>query len=251
MSLKRLLRRLVFTPKVVGGLGEARIASKLDMVNLLGKCGKTLQNIYVPLNNGKTTEIDLLYITQKGLFVIESKNYSGYIFGDENNRNWTSTLSAGKRGVEKHQFYNPIWQNNAHISALKQYLGMNLPTFSLIVFSDRCELKNVSVFSPEIYICKQNKLFYLVRTLWDSSLDVLDEHQITTIYCKLLPLTTVNNSVKMNHIVDVQSKQFRTELCPRCGRSLVLRTAKQGANAGQQFFGCSGFPNCRFTKNLP
>jgi len=35
-------------------------------------------------------------------------------------------------------------------------------------------------------------------------------------------------------------------LCPKCGASLVLRTAKKGNNVGEQFYGCSGFPKCRF-----
>jgi restriction system protein len=35
--------------------------------------------------------------------------------------------------------------------------------------------------------------------------------------------------------------------CPRCGASMVLRTARQGANAGGQFWGCSTYPKCRGT----
>jgi restriction system protein len=38
--------------------------------------------------------------------------------------------------------------------------------------------------------------------------------------------------------------------CPKCGESLVLRTAKKGKNAGQQFWGCSRFPHCRGTRPL-
>lgn len=33
--------------------------------------------------------------------------------------------------------------------------------------------------------------------------------------------------------------------CPECGRDMVLRTAKQGAFAGQEFWGCVRYPNCR------
>jgi hypothetical protein len=38
--------------------------------------------------------------------------------------------------------------------------------------------------------------------------------------------------------------------CPRCGQQLVLRTAKKGDRAGQQFYGCSAYPRCRYIKNL-
>lgn len=40
------------------------------------------------------------------------------------------------------------------------------------------------------------------------------------------------------------------EDCPQCGGELVLRTAKRGTNAGNQFMGCSAYPKCRFTKAL-
>ena len=33
--------------------------------------------------------------------------------------------------------------------------------------------------------------------------------------------------------------------CPQCGKPMVLRTAKTGRNAGQQFWGCSGYPDCK------
>ena len=39
-------------------------------------------------------------------------------------------------------------------------------------------------------------------------------------------------------------------VCPRCGSPLVLRTAKKGDNAGNQFYGCSAFPKCRYIQNL-
>ena len=40
-------------------------------------------------------------------------------------------------------------------------------------------------------------------------------------------------------------RQASATLCPRCGSRLVLRTARKGANAGGQFYGCSAFPKCR------
>ena len=39
-------------------------------------------------------------------------------------------------------------------------------------------------------------------------------------------------------------------ICPRCGRPLVLRTATKGASAGSNFYGCSAFPECRYTKSV-
>ncbi|MFT7776008.1 restriction endonuclease [Roseateles sp.] len=39
--------------------------------------------------------------------------------------------------------------------------------------------------------------------------------------------------------------------CPQCGKGMVLRSAKRGAQAGNQFWGCSAFPSCRGTRAMP
>ena len=79
---------------------------------------KIVTNIYVKKEDGKTTEIDLVMLHETGIYVFESKNYSGWIFGDEKNKSWTQTL----KGNNKNYFYNPIWQNNGHIIALANFL---------------------------------------------------------------------------------------------------------------------------------
>ena len=56
---------------------------ELKLVRLLGRGGKTLRNAYVSKGDGETAEIDVMCVTGKGVFVIESKNYSGWIFGSE------------------------------------------------------------------------------------------------------------------------------------------------------------------------
>lgn len=38
--------------------------------------------------------------------------------------------------------------------------------------------------------------------------------------------------------------------CPTCGRAMVVRTARKGGSAGSQFWGCSGYPECRETRAL-
>ena len=72
-----------------------------------------IHNCYLPTEKG-TTEIDLLMIHETGLYVVESKNYSGWIFGDEKQKDWTQVL-----GGKKIKFFNPIRQNAGHIKALR------------------------------------------------------------------------------------------------------------------------------------
>lgn len=241
--------------EMLGMQGEFSSAVRLGWVNFLGYDGKILRNVYVPGKNGKTTEIDLLYITQKGIFVIESKNYSGYIFGDEQNAQWTTTLYAGrdwtgKSKVEKHHLYNPIWQNQTHIKFLKRYLNRDVQMMSLIVFSERCQLKQINYQSPDVVVCQVNDLPRCIRKMWRIYPDIFSEAQIEVIYKSLLPLTHPGAEVKKQHVQDIKDKLNDPTVCPRCGGKLILRTAKNGAYAGKQFYGCSNYPRCRYIRNL-
>ena len=51
-----------------------------------------ISNCYLPLKDSGTTEVDLILIHESGIYVIESKNYSGWIFGSENHKYWTQSL---------------------------------------------------------------------------------------------------------------------------------------------------------------
>jgi restriction system protein len=39
-------------------------------------------------------------------------------------------------------------------------------------------------------------------------------------------------------------------ICPSCGRPMALRTARKGAHAGSQFWGCTGYPECKGTQRV-
>ena len=176
-------------------MGEKAVGSELSWANLRGAEGLTLFNVYVPMNNGKTTEIDLLYITKVGIFVIESKNYKGWIFGTDTNKNWTEVLYTRKtwtnpNGSEKHSFYNPIMQNNTHINWLKRYLNINVPMFSLSVFSNNCEFKDLDLsHSPNnVFVCYRRNVSDIIRQCYKDFPAVLSERQMDKIHDKLLPL---------------------------------------------------------------
>ena len=74
-------------------------------------------NCYVPNRSGDKIEIDMIMLCQKGIYVIENKNYSGWIFGDEKSKNWCEILKG-----KKYFFYNPIKQNKSHIKNLEKQL---------------------------------------------------------------------------------------------------------------------------------
>ena len=242
--------------KLVGRYGEILTERELKLVNLFGRHGKILHNIYIPKENGETTEIDIAYITQKGIFVFESKNYSGWIFGDEEGQYWTMSLPNG----QKEKFYNPIKQNRTHIKWLGNLLGEDVPLFSIIVFSERCELKKITINSSDVSVIKRDRTYATVRKIWDTHKDAINDEEIDRLYYKLEKFTHVSKEKKQEHVDNIQSKykdksvatkempavNNGNTVCPRCGSALVLRTVKKGDNAGKQFWGCSTFPKCRY-----
>ena len=224
---------------------------------------KFLFNVYVPKENGETTEIDVLMIDKSGIFVFESKNYSGWIFGSEKQTNWTQTLPV-KGQKAKNKFFNPVIQNNGHIKHLKSVAGEEIPMFSVVVFSDNCELKKVQVESVPV-VCRRD-VVAAVEKIKGSAEEYTFENGMESVYGMLYPMTQVDASVKVAHIEAIKNNHsaVKTEpameestpapdekesmICPRCGRALVARMAKKGANAGNEFYGCSGYPHCRYVK---
>lgn len=237
-------------PSVKGKIAESRISLSLptDDNHIV------LRNLYVPKNQGGTTEIDLVYITPKGVFVIESKNYAGYIFGNDSNKNWTVTLYAGKKWngrnkVQKIQFYNPVWQNNTHIKCLKEVLNREIPYYSLVVFSERGELKNINVTSKDTFVLYQKNLNKTLKKICSDVPDTLTADDISDINSILSSLTNADKTTKEDHIKSITETFSSATTCPLCGGTLVLRTAKKGANVGKQFYGCENYPRCKYIQN--
>ena len=89
---------------------------------------------------------------------------------------------------KKFHFYNPIKHNKTHIKWLQDYLKQDIPMFSLIVFSERCELKKVTFNDPNVHVFNREYTYWAVRKIWDSSPIVLSEEEIKAIANKLTPL---------------------------------------------------------------
>lgn len=161
-----------------------------------------LQNLYIPISNNRTTEIDLVMIHKKGIFVFESKNYSGWIFGSIDQKQWTQCLP----NKEKYRFYNPIMQNRTHINALQKITGVdNEAFFSFIIFSKRCELKKVPERSAEFEILKRDELKYRLENIIESSdkKEIFSAEQLDLLKNKLIPYTNVSEEIKRKHIEDI------------------------------------------------
>ncbi|MTI79911.1 MAG: NERD domain-containing protein [Firmicutes bacterium] len=162
---------------------------------------RIMTNLYIPKENGATTEVDLIMLSQTGIYVFESKNYSGWIFGDERNKNWTQTLP----NKQKNKFFNPIWQNKGHINALKSVVGLNNYNIfkSYIIFSERCTLKKISVTSPNIKVINRNQLSQTIKQDIQSSPNLLTKGEVDQLYLSLQRYTGVDDVIKKAHVDNV------------------------------------------------
>lgn len=110
---------------------------------------------------------------------------------------------------------------------------------SYIVFSERCSLKKVPPSSQKVVIVRRPEMLREIRARLNNSVAIFSDSEIRTMAAKLSQLSNKSNDEKQQHIKDIQTN------CPFCGSKLVLRNGKYG-----QFWGCSAYPKCRFTKQI-
>ena len=224
-------------PALKGKIGEDLIFNALIMHF---RTNNILRNFYLRKKSGKLTEIDLLLVTTKGIFVFESKNYSGWVFGNEESRQWTQTFPNGL----KFKHYNPIIQNKIHIECLKHNLlkFSNVPYFSIIVFGEDCELINVSVSSNNVYVIKLSETISTIYNILSLHEDVIEESTVNEIIEQLSSLSHSPDEIKKQHLLEIKENSNK---CPRCHNPLVERI---NSSSGNVFYGCKNFPKCRYTK---
>jgi hypothetical protein len=88
-----------------------------------------IKNVTLPTEEG-STQIDHIIVSKFGVFVVETKNMKGWIFGNPNQKTWTQKIF-------KHtsKFQNPLHQNYKHTKNLESLLGLtDQQIHSVIVF---------------------------------------------------------------------------------------------------------------------
>lgn len=227
----------ILQPKIKGYLGEKSVSVILSF--LPSDKYKIINDILIE-SNGKTTQIDHLVISIYGIFVIETKNYKGWITGSDNSEYWTKNVFGNK-----YKFYNPIKQNKAHILVLNKQLGMKHNDFiPIVVFSNGADLK-VNTVHNVIYTSQLNRL---IKEYTDIK---FSETDIQKLCDKISLLNIVSPKDRKQHVLEVQNtiatKQHLIQqgICPRCGQGLILRNGKYGS-----FYGCSSYPKCKFIQPI-
>lgn len=204
---KETRKRKKKVEKSPGALGEYETSRVLE--RLKGK-KKFIFNAYIPKNSGSgCTETDIIVVHEKGILVIENKNYTGLVYGDAENSKWVHMI-----GKKKFLFYNPIYQNEGHIRTLRSYLKHefgqeyeDLPYESVIVFNDRTRIGRIRHVRKQAIICSSKKAARKLNRKLRRMPVVLSEKEMEAVYRKLKTETRVFFWVKTAHKREVSKKR--------------------------------------------
>lgn len=230
-----ILAALFKSPWFKGVMGEfiVNVAAKL----MLDKNEYHLiKNVTLPTEGG-TTQIDHVIVSKFGLFVVETKNMKGWIFGDPKQSQWTQKIF-------KHtsKFQNPLHQNYKHVKTLGTLLGLSdQQIHSLIVFVGE------STFKTEMPPNVTYGIGY-IRFIKSKTMPVLSAGEVTDIVSKIatgrLTPSFKTSREHVAHVKSIVSEKQSAPACPKCGSVMVMREASKGASKGNKFLGCSQYPQC-------
>ncbi|MEM9060377.1 MAG: NERD domain-containing protein [Pseudomonadota bacterium] len=238
-------------PAGKGARGERVVHAALTSV-LNKEDYRVYSDLIVPVAGG-TTQLDHLVLSRFGIFVIETKNMSGWIFGGADQKKWTQVHKGGKR----RSFQNPLRQNYAHVRAVQEILGVDFKILhNFVVFTGTAEPKTHMPENVAWGLQALGKLIGVRKRL------VLSEVEVINFAQRLESKAGENDgNVRNEHIRSLQEKaasetrapsSIPADLegqasCPKCRGEMVKRVNRK---TGDAFWGCSKFPKCRGTRTM-
>lgn len=242
LVLKSLLPMALWgdSPNQKGKCGERLVAARLR--NGLPDEYRILNNIYLPLPDGTTTQIDHIVVSQYGVFVVETKSYSGWIFGDANSKEWTQFIYS-----KKSRFQNPIRQNYKHVCALAHNLGIDKSYFhGVVAFTGDCEFKTDM---PDGVVYSRRIADY-IRAFRAPMINIRQVYEVASAIAEWQG--TLSEGQITDHVSNLKKRHSTVSdgeapRCPYCGGEMVLRKRKSD---GKPFYGCKSYPKCRGIVNV-
>lgn len=175
-----------------GIIGEYKVNSLLES-RLDPQNYKLIKDVLLPTEDG-TTQIDHIVVSKYGIFVIETKNISNWIFAN-NGRVWTQKIFR-----KNYLFQNPLHQNYKHIKTLEKLLGCKENILlNIVVFTGNCEFKT-SIPSGVV------KLNSLISHIKSHQIQVLESSKLYEFVAKINN-SKLKNTIKnkSNHIIHVNN----------------------------------------------
>lgn len=234
---------VVKSPWFKGVMGELLV--NLSAKFLLDKNQYHLiKNVTLPTDEG-TTQIDHIIVSVFGVFVVETKNMKGWIFGNPRQKTWTQKIYKYSS-----KFQNPLHQNYKHVKTLESLLGLNeQQVHSVVVFVGDSTFKTEM---PENVTYGGGYAKYIKSKV----IPVLSESKVTEITSKIeegrLARSFKTNREHVKHVKSIVAEKENNPVlsCPKCGGSMVMRETKKGQYVGKKFWGCEKFPQCRGIRSV-
>ena len=223
------------SPTVRGRKGENRVRNYLNR-KLKRGVYRQFHDLTLPSGRGNT-QIDHVVLSPYGVFVIETKNYSGWIYGDRDSRVWTQTLYG-----TKYQFQNPLRQNYKHTKAVEAALSLPAEfVHSVVVFVGNAEFRTAR--PPNVVYLTE--LHAYIRAHSDPIIGPAGLERATKLLAGFKGSRPVTPEVTV-----VEPIGTNAPLCRSCKCRMKKRTVREGANRGSQFWGCARYPYCRETRRI-
>ena len=224
------------SPWFKGHLGEFAVNLAIKL-RLDKETYHLIKNVTLPTEDG-STQIDHVIVSVYGVFTVETKNMKGWIFGGQQQKNWTQKIYR-----RNHSFQNPLHQNYKHTRTLQSLLGLNdEQIFSVIAFVGDATFKTPM---PE-NVTRGNGF---LRYIKGRTTPVLTHEQVQTIIDSIeggrLARSFKTNREHVAHVKSIVAEKAAAPSCLKCGSTMVSREVKRGANAGSTIWGCPRYPACR------
>lgn len=245
-----IFRTVKRSPKYKGKVGEMRVHNILSQ---LPADYTVLDDVVLRTASG-TTQIDHVVVSKYGVFAIETKNYRGEIYGDDDRQEWTQIIVTDvtykKKWwktysyVTKNHFYNPMKQSVAHANVIRKALKEwpNLKVVPIVVFAGSAVLNNVT--TQHHVVCEN----CLLATILNYNMPYITDAEVGRVvgcFTKMNVRNLVDDSAHVSNVYAARQNynaKISAGVCPRCGGTLVQRNGKYGS-----FYGCSNYPRCTFT----
>ena len=276
VAAEKIDKEIAITESGIIGEGSVLFELKNSGMNLV-----VIRDLFIKTQDGRSAQIDFFVITPYANVIIECKNLFGNI--EINNKGDFIRSFEYKGRKYKEGIYSPITQNERHLKVYKDcwegnkgfvtklIAGKYFTDYNktIVVLANSKTVVNDKFAKKEIkqQVIRADQLVNYLKSLKTdvgSSLKSMKEsgervlamnvQERTDYFKKFEDLAT---EIK-NEEVSVEASKEETSItkpaenlvCPRCGGQLILRTAKKGDNAGNQFYGCSNFPKCRYIQNI-
>ena len=244
MGVFDFIKKIPTQNEITGSLGEWLAKTYLKTM----ADAFILHDVLIKVSDTHTSQIDLIIIGSRGIYVGEVKLYQdAKIYGNTKKSQW----SYYKNG-RQYEIYSPVMQNARHIEYLKEFLKDfgDLPFYSVVAMF--CEDFRISgVLDGKTVLC--NTLPAMDRglnLLASKNPVVLNDEKRQEIFELIKDRQIVGREARTEHKRNVIAYKNTVEemkkqrICPYCKSELVLRSGKNG-----EFYGCKNFPKCRYTLN--